>query len=125
MPKLRILLADDEDELRRTLKRVFEARGMEVVGEAANGAEVVELAKSIPADVVLTDLRMPVMDGIEAARQITSRDSRPLVIIFSAYADASLREEARVAGATGWLLKGTRAGELCAQIYELAGLVPA
>ena len=122
MQKLRILLADDEVELRRTLKRVFEARGMEVVGVASNGAEVVEMAKIIAADIVLTDLRMPVMDGIEAAKRITPQGPPPVVIIFSAYADPSLQEEARLAGAAGWLLKGTRSSELCARIYELAGL---
>jgi DNA-binding NarL/FixJ family response regulator len=124
MEKLRLLLADDEDNLRVSLKRVLEARGMEVVGEAANGAEVLELCKHVDADVVLTDLRMPVMDGIEATRQISSLGPIPLVIILSAYSDPSLQEEARVAGASGWLLKGTIARVLCEQIHAIAGRVP-
>ena len=124
MPKLRVLLAEDEEALRRAFKRVLEARGMEVVGEAANGAEAVEMVKSVGADVVLTDLRMPIMDGSEATRQITSAGLPPIVIILSAYADPSLQEEARRAGAVGWLHKGTSPRELCAKVYELAGVVP-
>jgi DNA-binding NarL/FixJ family response regulator len=120
MQKLRVLLADDDDALRGTIKRVLEGRGMEVVGEAVNGADAVEMAKHISCDVVVTDLRMPVMDGIEAVRQITALASPPVVIVLSAYADPSLKEEARVAGAAGFLQKGTRARELCEQIFAFA-----
>lgn len=121
MQKLRLLLADDEDALRHALKRVLEARGMDVVAEAANGADLVEMAGHVAVDAVLTDFSMPLMNGIEAARRISSLRSPPVVIIFSAYADPSLREEARAAGAAGWLQKGLSSQELCEQIYLLAG----
>jgi DNA-binding NarL/FixJ family response regulator len=125
MQKLRVLLADDDDALRSAFKRVLEARGMDVVGEAANGAEAVELSMHVAPDIFLTDLKMPIMDGIEAARQIAARGSPPLIIIMSAYADPSLLEEAKEAGVYRWLKKGLRAKELVEQIYEIAGRVPA
>ena len=121
MRRLRVLLADDEDALRAVFRRVLEARGMEVVGDAADGAELVELSREIVADIVLTDLRMPVMDGMEAARQILARPSPPLVVIVSAYADPSLVEEAREVGVADWLKKGLRPQELCARVLEIAG----
>lgn len=94
---------------------------MEILGEAANGVDLVEMAEHIVVDAVLTDFSMPFMNGIEVARRISSRGSPPVVIILSAYADPSLREEARVAGAVGWLQKGLSSQELCEQIYLLAG----
>ena len=128
MQKLRVLLVDDEDALRTVFRRVLEARGMDVVGEAANGAEAVKLYKELTADeltadVVLTDHKMPIMDGIEAARQIIGQGSQqpPIIIILSAYADKSLIAEAEVAGVTKWLQKGLRSRELCEQIYKIAG----
>ena len=121
MQKLRVLLADDEEALRTVFRRVLEARGMEVVGDAADGAELVELSREIAADMVLTDLKMPVMDGMEAARHILAQPSPPLVVILSAYADPSLLDEAREVGVADWLKKGLRSRELCARIYEIAG----
>lgn len=122
MQKLRVLLVDDEDALRKVFRRVLEARGMDVVGEAANGAEAVEVYKTVTADVVLTDHKMPIMDGIEAARQIIGQGAQPpIVIILSAYADKSLVAEAEGAGVTKWLQKGLRSRELCEQIYKIAG----
>ena len=121
MSKLRVLLADDEVALRTVFRRVLEARGVEVVGEAENGAELVKLAGEVEADLVLTDLRMPIMDGIEAARAILVDGPPPIVIILSAYADLSLMDEAKEVGVTEWLTKGLRSRELCARILEIAG----
>jgi two-component system response regulator YesN len=123
MQKLRVLLADDEVALRTAFKRVLESRGMDVVGVASNGSEVVHLADTVDADIVLTDLRMPVMDGIEAARRITATGPPPLVIILSAYSDASLQEEAKLAGVSRWLHKGLKPRDLCRLVYEVAGRV--
>jgi response regulator NasT len=121
MQKLRVLLADDEEPLRNVLRRVLEAKGMEVVGAVANGEEAVQLSLTVESDVLLIDLKMPVMDGIEAARKIAARQSSPIIIMHSAYADASLMEEARSAGVHEWVQKGVRPRELCAGIYEIAG----
>jgi DNA-binding NarL/FixJ family response regulator len=117
---LRLLLSDDEAPLRRILRRLCEARGIDVVGEAANGVEAVHLARSLKPDAVLMDLRMPIMDGVEATRKI--KDSNPgiLVIFLSAYADASLQREAEEAGGDGWYLKGDPPRELCDRLLEYA-----
>lgn len=124
MQRLRVLLADDEEPLRKVLRRMLEAKGMDVVGVVANGAEAVHLSLTVESDVILIDLQMPIMDGIEAARQIATRDSAPIIIMHSAYADPSLVEEARTAGVTGWVQKGIRPRELCTRIYEIAGRIP-
>lgn len=121
MSKLRVLLADDEVALRNVFRRVLEARGVEVVGEAENGEELVKLSREVQADLVLTDLRMPVMDGIEAARAILINGPPPIVIILSAYADPSLMEEAKQVGVAEWLTKGLRPRELCQRIFAAAG----
>ena len=121
MQKLRVLLVDDEEELLAVFRRVLVRRGMDVVGEAANGAEAVELSRHLDADVILTDHKMPMMDGIELARAIADRGSPPIIIVLSAYADPSLMEEARLAGVAEWLQKGLRPRELCEQIYRIAG----
>ena len=118
---MRVLLADDELALRSAFRRALEARGVEVVGEAENGAELVKLSREVTADLVLTDLKMPIMDGIEAARTILQNGPPPIVIILSAYADPSLIEEAKQAGVTEWLKKGLRPRELCERIFEIAG----
>ena len=121
MQKLRVLLADDEEPLRTSLRRVLEAKGMDVVGVVENGAEAVRLSLTVESDVLLIDLKMPLMDGIEAARQISDRETFPIIIMHSAYADASLMKEARAAGVKEWIQKGTRPRELCERIYEIAG----
>ena len=121
MSKLRVLLADDEVALRSAFRRVLEARGVEVVGVAENGAELVKLSREVTADLILTDLRMPVMDGIEAARTILENGPPPIVVILSAYVDPSLLEEAKQAGVSAWLKKGLRSRELCERIFEIAG----
>ena len=121
MQKLRVLLVDDQEELLRVFRRVLVARGMEVVGEASNGAEAVEVSRHVTADVILTDYKMPIMDGIELARVITARGAPPIIIVISAFVDRSLIEEGQAAGVTAWLSKGLRPSELCEQIYQIAG----
>lgn len=121
MEKLRVLLVDDEKELLTVFRRVLERRGMDVVGEAANGAEALQMSQHLDVDIILTDHKMPLMDGIELARAIADRASPPILIVLSAYADPSLMEEARLAGVAEWLQKGLRPRELCEQIYKIAG----
>ena len=121
MQKLRVLLADDEEPLRTSLRRVLEAKGMDVVGVVENGAEAVQLSLTVEYDVLLIDLKMPLMDGIEAARQISNRETSPIIIMHSAYGDPSLMEEARAAGVKVWVQKGIRPRELCERIFEIAG----
>ena len=104
----RVLLVDDNHGFRNELRLLLEDCGMEVVAEGENGQEAVELASRGDADVVLMDLRMPVMDGLEAARALRDRVPALPVIIMSAYEDAALNSEADAANA--YLVKGCSGG---------------
>jgi DNA-binding NarL/FixJ family response regulator len=120
----RVMLVDDEPALRRSLKRVLEARGIEVVGEAADGSQAIALAGELKPEVVIMDLRMPVMDGVTATRLI--RDSWPsiAVIVCTAYEDPALQREVFDAGASGYLIKGNAPSALFDSIAQArAGIV--
>jgi two-component system, NarL family, response regulator LiaR len=118
---IRVLITDDHRVVRRGLRGFLELDPeLEVVGEASNGEEAVELARSLEPDVVLMDLLMPVMDGIEATRQI--RRELPeveVVALTSVLEDASVTGAIK-AGAIGYLLKTTDADELCEAIKAAA-----
>ncbi|WP_433474786.1 response regulator [Spirillospora sp. CA-142024] len=115
-----VLVADDQALLRGSFRALIEtAPGLSVVGEAADGAEAVELARSLRPDIVLMDVRMPVMDGIEATRRIRAdTDVRVLILTMfdlDAYVFAALR-----AGAAGFLLKDTPPADLLAAVHVVA-----
>ncbi len=109
---IKILLADDHALLREGLRKSFEAAGDTVVGEASTGEEAVALAKALLPDVVLMDLSMPVMDGIEATRLI--RDALPAVrvAVLTMHDDIERTRAAITAGASAYLSKGTSFGEV-------------
>jgi DNA-binding NarL/FixJ family response regulator len=102
----RVLLVDDNRGFRNELRLLLEDCGIEVVAEGENGQEAVELATRTDADVLLMDLRMPVMDGLQAARALRDRVPALPVIILSAYEDPALMSEADAANAYGYLVKG-------------------
>ena len=118
---IQVLITDDHKVVRRGLRGFLELDPeLEVVGEASNGEEAVELARSLKPDVVLMDLLMPVMDGIEATGEI--RREQPeveVVALTSVLEDASVTGAIR-AGAIGYLLKTTDADELCEAIRAAA-----
>ena len=116
---MRLLLIDDEVALRGSLRRFCEARGIEVVGEAGDGQEGVALATELRPDCVVVDVRMPIMDGLEATRLIKAELPDVTVVVLSGYNDASLRKEAAEAGAVGWFLKGESARKLCDHLMDL------
>ncbi|HEV8649932.1 MAG TPA: response regulator [Actinomycetes bacterium] len=101
----RVLLVDDCAEVRQGLRELLEDEGIEIVGEAADGAAGVSRATELAPDVVLMDLRMPVMDGIAATRQIKQALPLTQVLILTAYDE--WEHSARVAGAYAYLVKGT------------------
>ena len=102
----RLLVVDDHQMLREALVELLVQAGFEVAGEAADGADAVALAKQLAPDVVLMDLRMPVMDGLQAARALRDQDPSLPVIILSAYEDPALKSEADAANAYAYLVKG-------------------
>jgi two-component system, NarL family, response regulator NreC len=103
---IKILIADDHGIVRTGLKLLLErVEGMQVVGEAADGREAIRLAKELQPGVVLMDIRMPLLNGLEAAAQIVKDNDRTAVIILSMYTDESYIVRALDAGARGYLLK--------------------
>lgn len=109
LPRLRVLLADDSPQVRQDLRQLLELSGeIEIVAEAGNGQEAVQLAASLEPDVVVMDLEMPCMSGYEAAHQIKSLFPAMRVVILSVHAGAKEQENARIAGADCFIVKGVR-----------------
>lgn len=104
---MRVLLADDHQILRDGIRRGLEAAGEEIVGEANNGEEAVQIARETVPDMVVMDLSMPVLDGVEATRRITEELPSVKVIVLSMHDDPARTRAALEAGAIGYLTKGT------------------
>jgi DNA-binding NarL/FixJ family response regulator len=113
---LRVLVADDQELVRDGFCVILEAAGFVVAGEAANGAQAVEIAARERPDVVLMDVRMPVMDGLEATRQIKASPHAPKVVILTTFDLDDYVYEALRAGASGFLLKDAPRADLIAAI---------
>jgi DNA-binding NarL/FixJ family response regulator len=104
---VRILIVDDNDDVRRDLQSVLQmAAGIQIVGTAGNGREAVEQVKKLKPDVVIMDLEMPVMDGLESTWEIKSLGLGTRVIILSVHKSEFLYREAAGAGADGYVEKG-------------------
>ena len=107
----RILIADDESLIRLDLREMLTHLGYDVVGEAGDGRQAVELARKLKPDLVIMDIRMPEVDGIQAAGILTSERIAPVVLL-TAYSDTELVEQAREAGVVGYVVKPFREAEL-------------
>jgi DNA-binding NarL/FixJ family response regulator len=102
---IRVLLADDHRMLREGLSRSLGEEGFDIVGEAENGEQAVRMAAELQPDVVLMDVSMPEMDGVEATRIIRSGDTATRVIMLTMHADKEVLADAIRAGASGYLVK--------------------
>jgi DNA-binding NarL/FixJ family response regulator len=120
-PPLRVLVADDQELVRAGFRLILEAAGFAVVGEAADGAQAVALAAAECPDVVLMDIRMPVMDGLAATRQLTAPGAGgPKVVILTTFDLDDYVYEALRSGATGFLLKDAPRADLIAAVRVAA-----
>ena len=117
---LRVLIVDDHDLFRTGLRSLLEEQGVQVIGEAAAGSEALEIVRESAPDVVVMDLNMPGMGGIEATRQITSTAPLTRVVVLTiSDADGDVMD-AILAGACGYLLKDSSIQELMAGIHAAA-----
>ena len=109
---IRLLLADDHRMLREGLRRSMVEEGFDVVGEADNGEEAVRLVAELEPDVVLMDVSMPEMDGVEATRIIRATESATRIIMLTMHADTEVLADAIRAGASGYLVKDCSTDEV-------------
>jgi two-component system, NarL family, response regulator NreC len=121
MKKLRVLLADDHVVMRTGLRALLERQpNLEVVGESENGRETVNLVASVKPDVVVMDVGMPILNGIEATRMIVAEHPSVAVVILSMHADESYVMRALKAGARGYLLKDSAPADLLGAIQSVS-----
>jgi len=111
MPQTRLVIADDESIIRMNLKETLVSLGYLVVGEAGDGVSVINLARELRPDLVLMDIKMPKLDGIQAARILTEEKIAP-VLLLTAYSDRELVERAKEAGVVNYIVKPFREAEL-------------
>ncbi len=118
---IRILLADDHGIVRKGLRFLLERQdAMEIAGEANDGREAVQLAAELRPDVVVMDIAMPQLNGIDATAQIVRRDPRVGVIILSVHSDEAYLMRALTAGAKGYLLKDSAENDLVPAVQAVA-----
>jgi DNA-binding NarL/FixJ family response regulator len=121
MKKITVLLAEDHTVVRQGLRSLLTAEpDIDVVGEAANGRQAVQMAQQLKPDVVLMDISMPQLNGLEATRQIMSEGIPTRMLILSSYADDEYVHQLTEAGASGYLVKQTAAGELIKAVREVS-----
>ena len=121
MKRIRILLADDHGVVRQGFKMILGAQAdMEIVGEAANGREAVEQAERLKPDIVVMDVAMPELNGIEATRRLAESAPHVRVLALSMHKDSVYVRETLRAGARGYLLKDSGANDLVAAVRAVA-----
>jgi DNA-binding NarL/FixJ family response regulator len=120
MKKISVLLVDDHTVIRQGLRALLSAEeDLEVIGEAENGRQAVALARKTPPDVVVMDVAMPLLNGLEATRQILKNTPQSKVLVLTSYGDDDCVAQMMKAGATGYLIKQTAANDLLKAIREV------
>ena len=117
---IRVLIVDDEPLFRQVLESLLDVeQGVEIVGKGANGKQAVKLAQELEPDVIVMDVSMPVMDGLEATREIRDQDPSARVLILTGGTSVTDVDKARTAGASSYLTKDRIAAELVDEIRNL------
>jgi DNA-binding NarL/FixJ family response regulator len=114
----RLLVVDDHHLVRQALVELLTQAGFEIVGEGADGADAVALAKQLEPDLVLMDLRMPVLGGLDAARLIKDACPATQVVLLSAFESPALEQQAEEAGCFAYLVKGGPPGTLRLVLHQ-------
>jgi DNA-binding NarL/FixJ family response regulator len=121
MEKIRILIVDDLEHVRQGLRTVLElAHDIQVVGEAGTGLEAIQQTEQLEPDVVLIDLEMPGLDGLETTRRIKSRHPNIGIVMLTIYDDPENRERAARAGADAFFKKGAPLAQVLTAIHRFA-----
>jgi DNA-binding NarL/FixJ family response regulator len=118
---IRVLLVDDQELVRTGLRGILRPQfGFDIVGECADGSEVIAAAEALAPDVVLMDVRMPAVDGVQATRALRQRDPSPPVLALTTFDDDEVLSGMLRAGASGFVLKGVPAEDLHRAVREVA-----
>ena len=118
MTRPRLLVVDDHHLVRQALMELLTQAGFEIVGQAADGADAVALAKQLEPDLVLMDLRMPVLGGLDAARLLKDACPAIQVVLLSAFESPALEQQAEEAGCFAYLVKGGPPGDLRLVLHQ-------
>jgi DNA-binding NarL/FixJ family response regulator len=114
----RLLVVDDHDTLRQALVGLLRQAGFDVVGEASDGVDAVALAKQLEPEVVLMDLRLPVLGGLDATRLIKDACPATQVVLLTAFESPALEQQAEEAGCFAYLVKGAQPGMLRLVLHQ-------
>jgi two-component system response regulator NreC len=107
--------------MRCRIRSLLEHAGLQVIGEAADGQELVEQALALTPDLIILDISMPVRSGLETANEVLRASPRAKLLVFTIHEAEEFRKEARRAGAQGYMLKGSSRAELLAEVKRLLG----
>ncbi|WP_050785621.1 response regulator [Pedosphaera parvula] len=119
MPNIRVLLADDHTVVRQGLRALLSGeKDIQIVGEAGTGREAVQMAQKLTPDVILMDIAMPLMNGLEATRKIAEVAPSAKVLVLSSYGEDDYVQKLTEAGASGYLIKHAAANDLVAAVRE-------
>lgn len=118
IPPVRVIIIDDDDDVRTLVSALLQAEGCEILGEAVNGIEGLELFKNTRPDLVFLDVKMPEMDGLKALREIMKVDAKARVVMLTGLDNDMLSDDAYLAGARSYIRKDTELEILHARIGE-------